>query len=244
MNTWKNYLVLLLAAMLLVSCGKKEKTLPKNKIELTGDLYSSFEVSNDSRLFMTPSPTDKSKWMICATVPMQKISNKSVRNMYAAVNLLDGKGNKVNPGFMLMAEDMKSVATNLNANNYAEQIVVFSTPDGLKKDFSSKEAKKLIKKTKTLGLILSTTRINLPDSNPEYNGVTLEDLLQEYDIYEKLEQYDKDLRNGQKKKAKQLEDEIWEIEKQVKNDASLPRSVRDGFMNYIEKKEDQIEDKY
>ena len=241
MNTWKNYLVLLLAALLLVSCGKKEKALKKSKVEITGDLANSFEVSNDCRLFMTQNPIDKSKWMLCATVPMQKISNKSVRTMYAGLNMLKGN-TKVDPCLILIAEDMKSVTPALNANNYVEQIVVFSTPDGLRKDFSRKEAKRIIKKTKKLGLILSTKKITLPD--PEYNGITLEDLLQRYDIYDKLEQYDKYLRNGQKKKAKQLEDEMWEIEKQVKNDPSYPRSVRDGFMNYIERKEDQIEDKY
>ena len=37
---------------------------------------------------------------------------------------------------------------------------------------------------------------------------------------------------------------MWAIENQVKNDRSLPKRLRDSFMNYVERREDQIEDKY
>ena len=75
-------------------------------------------------------------------------------------------------------------------------------------------------------------------------SVTLEDLLQQYDIYAKLQLYDSYLRRGESRKAKQLEDQMWTIEKQVQKDPSIPKSVRDAFENYIETREDQIEDKY
>ena len=37
---------------------------------------------------------------------------------------------------------------------------------------------------------------------------------------------------------------MWEIEKKVKADRSLPESLRKRFVEYIENREDQIEDKY
>ena len=243
MKIIKTYLTIFIVALLLVSCGKKEKTYSKAKVEMTGDLFNSLEVTNKARLFMTPNPANKSSWMICASVPMQKIDNKSIRVMHAGVNLLDKNGTKVDPGLMLMAEDMKSVTPVLNSNTFVEKTVVFSTPYGLRKDFSRMEAARLIKKTKQLGLILSTTKISMP--TPSNGGaVTLEDLLQQYDIYAKLQLYDSYLRRGESRKAKQLEDQMWTIEKQVQKDPSIPKSVRDAFENYIETREDQIEDKY
>ena len=244
MKILKTYLIIFIAALLLVSCGKKEKTYSKAKVEMTGDLFNSLEVTNKARLFMTPNPANKSNWMICASVPMQKIDNKSIRVMHAGVNLLDKNGTKVDPGLMLMAEDMKSVTPVLNSNTFVEKTVVFSTPNGLKKDFSRKEASSLIKKTKQLGLILSTTKISMPTASSNSGAVTLEDLLQQYDIYAKLQLYDSYLRRGESRKAKQLEDQMWTIEKQVQKDPSIPKSVRDAFENYIETREDQIEDKY
>jgi hypothetical protein len=243
MKILKTYLIIFIAALLLVSCGKKEKTYSKAKVEMTGDLFNSLEVTNKARLFMTPNPANKSSWMICASVPMQKIDNKSIRVMHAGINLLDKNGTKVDPGFMLIAEDMKSVTPVLNSNTFVEKTIVFSTPYGLRKDFSHMEAARLIKKTKQLGLILSTTKISMP--TPSNGGaVTLEDLLQQYDIYAKLQLYDSYLRRGESRKAKQLEDQMWTIEKQVQKDPSIPKSVRDAFENYIETREDQIEDKY
>lgn len=244
MKILKTSLTIFIAALLFVSCGKKEKTYSKAKVEMTGDLFNSLEVTNKARLFMTPNPANKSSWMICATVPMQKIDNKSIKVMNAGVNLLDENGTKVDPDFMLIAEDMKSITPVLNSNTYVEKTVVFSTPNGLKKDFSRKEASSLIKKTKQLGLILSTTKISMPTASSNSGAVTLEDLLQQYDIYAKLQLYDSYLRRGESRKAKQLEDQMWTIEKQVQKDPSIPKSVRDAFENYIETREDQIEDKY
>ena len=73
---------------------------------------------------------------------------------------------------------------------------------------------------------------------------TLNDLLTQYGIYGMLAQYDKYLRKGERIKAKKLEDKLYSIEKKVQNDASLPKWMRDRFVEYIEKKEDEIEDRY
>ena len=256
----KKYLFIIVAAMLLVGCGKKqavETTIARTNVELMGDLFSSFNVSGDAHLLMVPNPDNKSKWMIRATVPLQKTDSRTIRTMSAAINLLDGNGTKIDEGFMLFAEDINSVLPVLNSTN-TEKTLVFSAPNGLKKDFSCKEASKLIEKVKKFGLTLSASKINPPVNASEQNetisnivetpvvdeSMTLDDLLKQYDIYNKLAKYDYYLRNGQKKKAKQLEDQMWAIENQVKNDRSLPKRLRDSFMDYVERREDQIEDKY
>ena len=59
-----------------------------------------------------------------------------------------------------------------------------------------------------------------------------------------LAQYEKHLKNRDKRAAKNVEDRMWEIEKKVKADQSLPESLRKRFVEYIETREDQIEDKY
>jgi hypothetical protein len=59
-----------------------------------------------------------------------------------------------------------------------------------------------------------------------------------------LAQYEKAIKNGEKKRAKKIEDQLWEIEKSVKNDSSIPSSLRKRFVDYIEDKEDEIEDRY
>ena len=73
---------------------------------------------------------------------------------------------------------------------------------------------------------------------------TVDDLCRKYGMYGKLAQYETHVRNKDKKAAKKVEDEMWKIEKQVKNDSSLPESLRKSFVKYIEDKEDEIEKKY
>ena len=87
-------------------------------------------------------------------------------------------------------------------------------------------------------------KIKATETQEENKPLTLNDLLKQYGIYGMLAQYDKYLKNGEKKKAKQLEDRLYTIEKKVKNDASIPKSLRERFVDYIEDKEDEIEDRY
>jgi hypothetical protein len=74
--------------------------------------------------------------------------------------------------------------------------------------------------------------------------MTLDGQCRRFGVYGMLSQYDNALKNGNKKRAKQIEDRLWEIEKRVKNDHSIPSSVRDAFVRYVEDKEDEIEDRY
>ena len=80
------------------------------------------------------------------------------------------------------------------------------------------------------------------DALPE--PVTFKSLMSKYGVYGRLAQYDKALSNREKKKAKEIEDELYEICKKVKADPNVPESVYKEFRNYIEDEEDRIEDKY
>ena len=259
--TMKKYLLLLLSALVLISCGNKqpaETSITKNEVDLTGNAFQSFRLGGEVKLLMTPNPDDNSKWMIRATTPLQKADDSRIDEMTAEINLLDGNGTKVREGFSLVANDIASLIPVFNANPNVEKTVVFSAGEGMKKDFSFKEASELIGKVKKIGLTINASQ-SVPDivfqgenaeeqtateTQEENKPLTLNDLLKQYGIYGMLAQYDKYLKNGEKKKAKQLEDRLYTIEKKVKNDASIPKSLRERFVDYIEDKEDEIEDRY
>ena len=260
----KKYLLLFLSALVLFSCGSKqpaETSITKNEVDLNGNAFQLFRLGGEVKLLMAPNPDDNSKWMIRATTPLQKADDSKIDDMTAEINLLDGNGTKVREGFSLIANDIASLIPVFNANSDAEKTVVFSAGEGMKKDFSFKEASGLIGKVKKIALTINASKaeaveVSQPESEEAQSTeeaqntqnvnkpLTLNDLLNQYGIYGMLAQYDKYLKNGEKKKAKQLEDRMYTIEKKVKNDRSIPQSLRDRFVDYIENKEDEIEDRY
>lgn len=254
----------MLSALVLFGCGSKqpaETSISKNEVDLTGNAFQSFRLGGEVKLLMAADPDDNSKWMIRAITPLQKVGNNVINNLTAEMNLLDGNGTKVREGFSLVANDLASLIPVFNASPDTEKTVVFSAGEGMKKDFTFQEASDLISKVKKIGLtlntgmssekaienIVSTTEeAETPATNEaEPNKpLTLNDLLNKHGIYGMLAQYDRLLRNGDKKKAKQLEDKLYTIEKKVKNDPSIPKNLRERFVDYIENKEDEIEDRY
>lgn len=258
----KKSLLIVLSALILASCGNDkpvETIVSKNDVDLTGNAFQSFRLGGDVRLLMAPNTDDNSKWMIRATVPLQKADDRQIGAMTADINLLDGNGTKVREGFMLSAEDLASLIPVFNAASGTEKIVVFSAGEGMKKDFTYKEASALLESVKKISMTLNTGvgSVNMPgatvttettetsqENTSENKPVTLNSLLTDYGIYGMLSQYDKYLKKGDKKKAKQVEDRLYSIEKKVKNDASIPKSLRERFVDYIEDKEDEIEDRY
>ena len=258
----KKTLLIVLSALILASCGNDkpvETIVSKNDVDLTGNAFQSFRLGGDVRLLMAPNTDDNSKWMIRATVPLQKADERQIGMMTADINLLDGNGTKVREGFMLSAEDLASLIPVFNAASGTEKTVVFSAGEGMKKDFTYKEASALLESVKKISMTLNTGvgSVNMPsatittemtetsqETTSEKKQVTLNSLLTDYGIYGMLSQYDKHLRNGDKKKAKQVEDRLYSIEKKGKNDASIPKSLRERFVDYIEDKEDEIEDRY
>lgn len=262
----KKTLLIVLSALILASCGSDkpvETIVSKNDVDLTGNAFQSFRLGGDVRLLMAPNTDDASKWMIRATVPLQKVDDRQIGVMTADINLLDGNGTKVREGFMLSAEDLASLIPVFNAASGTEKTVVFSAGEGMKKDFTYKEASALLESVKKISMTLNTgaasrtaisnmssatetieTTETSQETTSEKKPVTLNSLLTDYGIYGMLAQYDKYLRNGDKTRAKKVEDRLYTIEKKVKNDASIPKSLRDRFVDYIEDKEDEIEDRY
>ena len=252
----KKYLLILLAAFILVGCGDNkpvETIVSKSDVDLTGNAFKSFRLGGDVHLLMAPNTENPSKWMILATVPIQKTDASPIDQMSADINLLDGNGIKVRDGFVLSADDLASVIPVFNASSDTEKTIVFSAGDGMKKDFDYKEAVALLQKVKKITLTINTVTNAAVEKEPEKAAentteetktVTLNSLLTDYGIYGMLAQYDKYLKNGEKKKAKQVEDRMWEIEKKVQNDMSIPKYLRDRFVEYIENKEDEIERRY
>ena len=116
----KKTLLIVLSALILASCGNDkpvENIVSKNDVDLTGNAFQSFRLGGDVRLLMAPNTDDNSKWMIRATVPLQKADDRQIGAMTADINLLDGNGTKVREGFMLSAEDLASLIPVFNAAN-------------------------------------------------------------------------------------------------------------------------------
>lgn len=74
--------------------------------------------------------------------------------------------------------------------------------------------------------------------------VTFNSLMKKYGVYGRLAKYDKLLSQKEKKEAKRVEDELYEICKKVKADPKVPEWLAKKFRDYIEDEEDRIEDKY
>ena len=83
--------------------------------------------------------------------------------------------------------------------------------------------------------------VQVPSVNQSTQRITLSSLLELYSVREKLSLYKSARLAKKKKKSEAIEDELWEIESKVKKDESIPESVRDEFVDYIEDEEDNIE---
>ena len=254
------------AVVLLASCSNEpvETIITKTNVEIIGNSFTSFKLGSDVRLFMAQDPSDKSKWAIKATVPIQKIDAQKFGDLSIEMNLLDANRLKVRDDLVLDGEDIVSILPIINTIEGTEKNVIFSANENSKRDFTYKEAVDILNKTKSLtcsfntmgsaSAVASVATANTTTSESgteakeekKYNDPpkTVNDLCMKYGIYGKLSQYDKALRNKEKKRAKAIEDEMYQICKKVKNDPNVPSSLADKFKDYIEDKEDAIEDKY
>ncbi len=258
----KRLLFLLFVATIVVSCSNNEPvetSVAKTNVEISGNSFNSFKLCSDVRLFVSPDPNDNSKWAIKATVPIQKVDGNQFNDLSVNINLLDENNLKVRDGFILTGEDIDAILPVINSVEGAEKTIIFSANEGSKKDFSYKEAVEMLNKTKSITCSFNSERpvveAATPEPEPEpeapksektYNDPpkTVHDLCMKYGIYGKMSQYDKALRNGEKKKAKRIEDDMYEICKKVKKDLNVPEWLAKNFKNYVEDREDEIEDKY
>jgi len=78
----------------------------------------------------------------------------------------------------------------------------------------------------------------------EEKSLTVDALCSQFGVYELLSQYDRCLKDGNKKGARKLESQLGQLKKQVKNDAALPEKLRESFKNYIDDKQEEIGERY
>ena len=248
-------LFFLLAGLLIIiaSCTNTqsvETLLPAESIDVAGNAFQAFKLNGNVKLLATPTPNSSSKYTIKATAPLQATTTVT-GPVQLQLTLLDENGISIGNGLILEAEDMENILPVLNASREAEKTVVFSVV-GDNKDYSQKEANDLISKVKKIRMTVLTEEPVTPIApvdtttikEDEKQPLTLDGLLKQHNIYNLLGQYDYWLKKGEKKKARKVEDQIYDITKKVKKDDSLPEWLREKFVDYIEDREDAIEDKY
>lgn len=251
----KKALILLMTVTLVCSCSlvsKKpvEKLISKQNIEMTGNGFEIFRLGADMKLVTVQNPDDADEWMIRGSVPLMKISEDQLTETEIVLNLLDESGMKVRDGYLLVAEDLVNLIPKYNAEKNLEKTIVFTTGEDSRKYFSYKEACDILERTKQIAMNVNVVKAEpevavTPTPEKKKDGpVTFQSLMEKYGVYGKLSQYDKALSQKEKKKAKQIEDDLFKICKQVKNDPTVPQSVAQKFRDYIEDKEDEIEKKY
>lgn len=219
-----------------------ESVLPSDDIEIDGNAFQAFKFNGDVKLLASPAADNSSKWTLKAIVPMQKAEKAGTITgpVTLQMNLLDENGINVGEGVCLEAENMDNIIPVLNSSSEASKNVVFSINGESDKEYSHKEIKNLIDKAKKIQLTVQS------EKPVKMNGsaMTLNDLLLQHDVYKLLGQYDYWLKKDDEDRAEKVEDRLHEICKKVKNDESIPESLRKRFRDYIEDKEDEIEEKY
>lgn len=252
----KRILFLATLAVALVSCGSKkpaELYIPKNTVEFAGNAFNAFSLGADVKLYTEQNPDNKSEWLIQSVVPVRKETPAQISGLVITLTPVDDRGIRIRDSFVMHGEDLENLVPVYNSGNGVERSVVFSVRDGQKKKyFSYKEAQELVSKTKGVRMDFVVPE-NIPQataaqpasaSTPAPNTNTLDGLCRKYGVYGMLSSYDAALRRGDKKGAKNIEDRLWEIEKRVKNDGTISKDLRERFVDYVEDREDEIEDRY
>lgn len=263
----KNFLYII-AAVLVCACSSnqpKECVIPKNTVEFAGNAFSSFSLGGDVKLHAVQNLEDGSQWTIQAVIPVRKEISTPIEELSIEIIPLDDNGVRLRDGLVLQGEDLANLLPVYNASENVERVIVFSIPEKENKYLSNSEVAQLLEKTKKI-------RMNFNVSSPESSAsptatetsaatdkattqttettvtteypMTLDGLCRKYGVYGLLSQYDRALRNGNRRSAKNIEDHLWAIEQRVKANKSIPERLRDGFVRYIEDKEDEIEDRY
>lgn len=251
----KKHFLLLFALLALVACTEKQPEecyVPKSTVEFAGNAFSAFSLGGDIRFFLTPNPENNSQWAIQAFVPVRKEANMQFKSLDMDITPLDERNLRIRDGFTLVGEDLPNLLPVYNSAEGVEKTIMFSIPADGKRDFSKKEALDLLQKIKGARMSFNVLDPETPAEVPvevaaadeKKEPVTLNSLCVQNGVYGLLARYESALKNKDKKGAKKIEDQLWAIEKRVGNDTSIPKSLRDRFKDYIEDREDEIEDKY
>lgn len=250
----KKLFVLFCFTALAWACGSDkpaELYVPKNTVEFAGNAFTSFSLGADVKLYTSQNPDASKEWTVQAVIPVRKEVKGAIDGLSINLVPLDERGIRIRDGFVLEGEDLANLVPVYNSADNIERTIVFSVAqDGVKKYFTKKEAEKLLANTKGVRMDFNVISgngtapsVQAAPAQPE-NPNTLDGLCKKYGVYGLLGQYEAALRNDNSRRAKQIEDQLWSIEKKVKNDGSVPSWLRDRFVEYIEDREDQIEDRY
>ena len=258
-HNMKRIALLLAAALVIASCSSpaEDAVFDKSMVEFLGNAFSEFTLGEDVTVFTAQNPEDNSKWNIQATVPMKKVSQEAIDSLSIEIVPVDERGVKVREDLTLQAQDLDNILPVLNTSDTTEKVVVFKS----NKEFSRKEADAILAKAENLTMIINKLQSQQTSvaqeieekkaeaakeeaKKKEQEKPTLNSLCEKYGIYGMLSKYERLLKERNKKEAKRVEDQMWEIEKKVKADNSLPESLRKRFVEYIENREDEIEKKY
>lgn len=247
------------AAVLFCACSSKptECYIPKNTVEFAGNSFTSFSLGADVKLYSVQNPSNSSEWTLQAVVPIRKEISAGINDLSINLVPLDDHGVRVRDGLVLEAEDLPNLIPVYNSGQNVERTIVFSISDEDRKYMSSGDVAQLIENTKGVRIDFnqSAAIVQQPvpvqpqaapaaPAAPQQYPMTLDGLLRRYGIYGMLSQYDRALRNDNGKAAKRIEDQMYVIEQRVSRDGSIPKWLRDRFVEYIEDKEDEIEDRY
>jgi flagellar motility protein MotE (MotC chaperone) len=74
--------------------------------------------------------------------------------------------------------------------------------------------------------------------------LTVDALCNQFGVYDLLNQYQQSVQDKDKKAARKLETQLGALQKQIKNDESLPKDLRESFKTYIEDKEEEIKARF
>lgn len=249
----KKLFVLLCVAAMAAACGNEKSAelyVPKNTVEFAGNAFTSFSLGADVKLYTSQNPDVSKEWTVQAVIPIRKEVKGAIGGLAINLTPLDERGIRIRDNFVLEGEDLDNLVPVYNSADNIERTIVFSaSQDGVKKYFAKKDAEKLLARTKGVRMDFNVTSGNgtvQTASAPvkEEFPMTLDGLCRKYGVYGLLAQYESALRNDNDKRVKQLEDQLWSIEKRVKNDGSVPSWLRDRFVDYIEDREDELEDRY
>jgi len=248
----KKLFVLFCFTALAWACRSDKPTelyVPKNTVEFAGNAFTSFSLGADVKLYTSQNPDASKEWTVQAVIPVRKEVKGAIDGLSINLVPLDERGIRIRDGFVLEGEDLANLVPVYNSADNIERTIVFSVAqDGVKKYFTKKEAEKLLANTKGVRMdfnVASSKGVAAVAEQPKQeNPNTLDALCKKYGVYGLLSQYESALRNDNNRRAKQIEDQLWSIEKKVKNDGSVPSWLRDRFVEYIEDREDQIEDRY
>ncbi|MBQ9410607.1 MAG: hypothetical protein IJU21_03245 [Bacteroidales bacterium] len=244
----KKLLTAAISALALFSCAQKPQDIfiPKGTMEFAGNGFDTFSLGADVRVYMSPDQDNPKLWNIQAVVPVRKETEAIISALDMELVLHDDKGIRVRDSFSLMAEDMENLVPVFNSAPSVEKTVVFSVPevDGGKKRFPYKQAKAMIEATKGARLSINAEEIEVEEEKPEDIPNTLPWLIKRTGVGGLLYQYGNAVKKKDLRKAGDIESKIYKIEKDVKNNDRYPESLRKRFIDYVENKIEDIDDKH